>query len=119
MCLNVIFYGFYHGKSPSFTTIWESIFYFFQASNKQIQGHVYLGGGFKFKFVLLFLHVPVEMIQFDSHIFQVWVTQPPTMDIILHSWATWESPAVREATYPIPSMGLVYLPTFTIKINQL
>ena len=32
------FYGLYHGKSPSFTTIWEKLFgFFFQASNKQIQ----------------------------------------------------------------------------------
>ena len=30
------FYGVYHGKSASFTTIWEKIFaYFFQASNKR------------------------------------------------------------------------------------
>ena len=29
------FYGLYHGKSPSFTTIWENMFgFFFQASNK-------------------------------------------------------------------------------------
>ena len=35
--LLVVFDGLYHGKSHFFTTIWENIFYVFQASNKQIQ----------------------------------------------------------------------------------
>ena len=35
--LLVVFDGLYHGKSHLFTTIWENMFYLFQASNKQIQ----------------------------------------------------------------------------------
>ena len=34
----VIFYGFYHGKSPSFTTIWEDMFFTFPGKSTQIQG---------------------------------------------------------------------------------
>ena len=45
-----IFYGFCHGKSPFFTTMWENIFDFSQASNKQIQdlNHCSTGGVFTF-----------------------------------------------------------------------
>ena len=35
--LKVSFLLFCHGKSPIFTTIWEKMLYFYQASNKQIQ----------------------------------------------------------------------------------
>ena len=33
----VIFFTCHHGQSPSLSTIWENICFFFQAPNKQIQ----------------------------------------------------------------------------------
>ena len=41
----------------------------------------YLGGGFKH---VLFLPLPGEMIQFDEHIFQLGLVQPPPKYMFYH-----------------------------------
>ena len=42
ICLRWPFYGFYHGKSPCFTTIWENMFYFKRLKYPDTELIVYL-----------------------------------------------------------------------------
>ena len=52
----------------------------------QIPAHVRLGGGFKH---FLFSTLPGEMIQFDEHIFQMGLVQPPNSRVFWGRFFSW------------------------------